>query len=307
MKSALKFVLLVLFLLGLCLDAFRGAEDSFVVLHFRLPSVVAALLGGASLAVSGLAMQSVFRNPLAGPFVLGVSSGASLGVALVSIAGISFGTAFGAFGVLPAAALGAFAVICAVFSCSRFIKNSAGLLIVGLMIGYICDAIVSFLMFMSEGESLRGFLAWGMGSFSRLTFEEIPLFAGAICTGILPLLFSIRYLNLAPLGDAFAMEHGVNVKVCRRVTLLAASFLAAVVTAFCGPIAFLGLAVPHLAYGLFRSTNHRVLFPAAMLIGAVISLAASLFSQLPLQSFMSIVGAPVVLWVLLSSGSARHE
>lgn len=304
-KSLLKFSLLFMILLALSVVVFYAAEDTFVLKYFRFPRFFAALFGGAALAVSGLTMQSVFRNPLAGPFVLGISSGASLGVALVSLAGLSATSFWGSLGILPAAAIGAFAVMSIVFTCSRFIKDAAGLLIVGLMIGYIADAVVSFLIFFSEEQTLHGFLAWGMGSFARLTFEQIPLYTMAILVGMGGLLYSIRYLNLAPLGDEFVREHGMNVKKYKYLTLLASSFIAAVVTAFCGPIAFLGIAVPHLAFGIFRTTNHRVLFPACMLIGGDLALAASLLPQLPLQSFMSIVGAPVVLWVLLRAGRAR--
>ncbi len=278
-------------------------EWILILREFRLPRLGAAILGGAALAVSGLTMQSVFRNPLAGPFVLGVSSGATLGVALVSIAGFSFGV----LGILPAAAFGALLVIAVVFACSEFLKSSVAVLIVGLMIAYLCDAIVSFLIFFSDGESLRRFVAWGMGSFSRVTMTELPLFLIAFIIGFVPLLFLLKYLNLAPYGEQFAKEHGVSVVSCRRLALFCASFLAASVTAFCGPIAFLGLAVPHLAYGIFRSNDHRVLFPATALLGAGLALVASLFPQIPLQTLMSVIGAPTVLWILIFSRHSKNE
>lgn len=298
-RWALSFVLLVALLALLSALALRlgplpeGARE-FVMLQFRLPRLVAAVCGGAALAAAGLAMQSVFANPLAGPFVLGVSSGASLGVALVSLSGLSLG----ALGLLPAAALGAFAAISIVFACSRFFTSSAALLVVGLMVGYLADACVSVLVFLSEGEALRRFMTWGMGTFARLTLAEAPLFAGAVLIGFLPLALSTTYLNLAPMGEEFVFDHGYNAKACRRLCLLAASFLAAVVTAFCGPIAFLGLAVPHLAFGLFKTSRHQVLLPASALLGANLALLASLFPAVPLQTFMAIVGAPVVLFVI---------
>ena len=295
-----SFAVLGLFLLLLALASLFPASlpesaRGFVALHFRLPRLVAAVFGGAALAASGLAMQSVFANPLAGPFVLGVSSGASLGVALVALAGLPLG----AVGVLPAAAVGAFAAISVVFACSRFFSSSAALLVVGLMVGYLADACVSVLVFLSDGEALRRFMTWGMGTFSRLTLGELPVFACAILAGLVPLALSATYLNLAPMGEEFVVDHGYNAKAYRRVCLLAASFLAAVVTAFCGPIAFLGLAVPHLAFGIFKTSDHAVLLPASALIGADLSLLASLFPAVPLQTFMSIVGAPVVLFVVV--------
>lgn len=293
--AVLLALLALLAAVSLVPAALPEASREFILLHFRLPRLLAAVLGGAALAVSGLAMQSVFANPLAGPFVLGVSSGASLGVALVSISGLSLG----AVGLLPAAALGAFAAISVVFACSRFFTSSAALLVVGLMVGYLADACVSVLVFLSEGEALRRFMTWGMGTFSRLTLGEAPVFACAVLAGLLPLALSSTYLNLAPMGEEFVFDHGYNAKSCRRVCLLAASFLAAVVTAFCGPIAFLGLAVPHLAFGLFRTSNHKILLPASALIGANLAALASLFPGVPLQTFMSIVGAPVVLFVVV--------
>lgn len=298
MTKTLKFALLLLLFVGLCLGAFYGAKDALTLQYFRLPRVIAAVFGGAALAASGLTMQSIFKNPLAGPYVMGVSSGATLGVALVSMTGLALGN----FGILPAAAIGAFAVMLCVFSCSRFIKSSAGLLIVGLMIGYLADAVVTVLMLSSQEHSLQVFINWGMGSFSRLTFEEIPVYVLTIVIGLIPLFASLRYLNLAPLGEDFVREHGINEKAYRGVALFAASFLAAIVTAFCGPIAFVGLAVPHIAFGIFKTTNHRVLLPASILIGSSLCVAATLIPNLPLRAFMCLIGAPVVLWVLLRSG-----
>lgn len=278
-------------------------ENQDILWNFRLPLVISAVFGGMGLSVAGLVMQSVFKNPLAGPFVLGVSSGASLGVALVGVAGI----AITSLNILPAALIGGFCTVFIVFLCSRFFIGKAGILIVGLMIGYFADAIVSLVLFFGEANALRGFITWGMGSFSRLSIDNVPCFSLAILIGFLPICFSVRYLNLAPFGDDFVKDHGLSVKFFRWLTLLSASFLASVVTAFCGPIAFLGLAVPHLAYGIFKTTNHAVLLPTSALLGATLALLASLFSYLPLQAIMSVIGVPVILWVLLSSRGKNRE
>ncbi len=281
---------------------FPGSDVSAtqILWELRMPRVFAGLFAGASLGLSGLVLQSVFRNPLAGPFVLGVSSGASLGVALVLLAG--FGR--GSLGILSAAAMGAFGVIFLVLFCSKFLEHSVSLLIVGLMLGYLIDAMVSLLMYFSDAESLRGFVTWGMGSFSRLTLLEAPRFAGVFFVGFALILAGIRYLNVVRLGDAFAESLGIAVRPYRLIVLAGASLLAAGATVYCGPISFLGLAVPHLAYGIFRSSNHRVLIPACALLGALLALMAGWITEIPLNAVTSLLGVPVVLWVLLAS---RHR
>lgn len=278
---------------------FKGkpfAED--VVWQIRIPKACSAILSGVSLAVSGLVLQSVFKNPLAGPFVLGVSSGANLGVALVLLAG--FGK--GSLGVVPGAAVGAFAVVWIVLFASRFVAHSVSLLIVGLMVGYFVDAVVAFLMSVSSAESLRGFVSWGMGSFSRVPLASIESFALVAALGTLPCLLCLRYLNAAQVGDSFAESLGIRVKFSRMLVLFGASLLAAGSTVYCGPIGFLGLASPHIAFGIFRTTNHRVLLPASALVGANLALLSGLVSGIPLSSVTSLVGAPIVLWIFLRSG-----
>ncbi len=278
---------------------FRGkpfVED--VVWQIRVPKACSAFLSGMSLAVSGLVLQSVFRNPLAGPFVLGVSSGANLGVALVLLAGLGNGT----LGVVPGAAVGAFFVVLAVLFASRFVAYSASLLIVGLMVGYFVDAVVAFLMSASSAETLRGFVSWGLGSFSRVPLSSVGSFALVTVVGILPCVLCLRYLNAAQVGDSFAESLGIRVKFSRMFALFGASLLAAGSTVYCGPIGFLGLASPHIAFGIFRTTNHRVLFPASALVGANLALLSGLVSGIPLSSVTSFVGAPVVLWIFLRSG-----
>lgn len=269
--------------------------------EIRFPRFVAASLSGIALAVSGLALQTLFRNPLAGPFVLGISSGASFGVALSLLAGLSFGH----FGVLGSAAVGAFAVTALVMAVSSRFSNSTILLVVGLLVGYFIDALVSLLIVNSDAEALKVYVSWGMGSFGRLTYDGVWIFMVAVCAGLFLVACAMRYLNAVRLGDDFARGLGVNVKVGRSLVLLGTSVLAASATAFCGPVAFVGIAVPHLAFMLFKSSNHRVLLPGSALCGAVLCLSASLFQTLPLNAVLSLVGVPVVLWVILRGGSVR--
>ncbi|MCF0220922.1 MAG: iron ABC transporter permease [Fibrobacter sp.] len=266
--------------------------------EIRFPRMVAAVLSGIALAVSGLSLQTLFKNPLAGPFVLGISSGASFGVALSLLAGFSFGH----LGVLGAASAGALAVTAlVVWVASRFEKSSV-LLIVGLLIGYFIDALVSLLIANSDAESLRVYVSWGMGSFGRLTYDGLWLFAAAVLAGVILVALSVKYLNAVRLGDDFARGVGLNVKRGRALVLLGASILAAACTAYCGPVAFVGIAVPHLAYLLFKTSNHRVLLPGASLCGMVLCLAASLFNTVPLNAVLSLVGVPVILWVVVRGG-----
>ena len=286
--------------------SFKGGQydsvEARIFWQIRVPRLVAAVLSGISLAVAGLSLQTLFRNPLAGPFVLGISSGASLGVALSLLAGFTFGH----FGVLSGAAAGALAVTSIVmFVASRF-ENSTILLIVGLLMGYFIDALVSLLIMGSDAESLRVYVSWGMGSFGRLTFDGIWIFALCTVVGLVLVALSIRYLNAARMGDDFAKGLGVNVRHGRVMVLLGASLLAAASTAFCGPVAFVGIAVPHLSFMLFKTSNHRVLMPASALCGVVLCLAASQFSKFPLNAVLSLVGVPVVLWVIVRGGGLRR-
>jgi iron complex transport system permease protein len=283
-------------------DAHYDSVEARIFWQIRVPRLVAAVLSGISLAVAGLSLQTLFRNPLAGPFVLGISSGASLGVALSLLAGFTFGH----FGVLSGAAIGALVVTSIVmFVASRF-ENSTILLIVGLLMGYFIDALVSLLIMGSDAESLRVYVSWGMGSFGRLTFDGIWIFALCTVVGLVLVTLSIRYLNAARMGDDFAKGLGVNVRQGRVMVLLGASVLAAASTAFCGPVAFVGIAVPHLSFMLFKTSNHRVLMPASALCGVVLCLAASQFSKFPLNAVLSLVGVPVVLWVIVRGGGLRR-
>lgn len=279
-----------------------ASVQSQILWEIRIPRLVAAVLSGLSLAVAGLSLQTLFRNPLAGPFVLGISSGASLGVALSLLLGFSFGH----FGVLSAAAVGAMAVTALVMLVAARFENSTVLLIVGLLVGYFIDALISLMIVGSDAESLRVYVSWGMGSFGRLTLDSVWVFALAVLVGLSLVLLSIRYLNAARLGDDFAKGLGVNVRRGRMMVLLGASLLAASSTAFCGPVAFVGIAVPHLAFMLFKTSNHRVLLPASALCGIVLCLASCQFSTVPLNAVLSLVGVPVVLWVIVRGGGVRR-
>ena len=272
--------------------------------ELRFPRALAAVLAGASLSVSGLCLQTVFRNPLCGPYVLGISSGASLGVALALLAGFGFG----AFGVLGAASLGAILVTQVVLVLASRFKNASVLLVAGLMVGYFVNALVNVLVAGADAESLQAYVSWGLGGFTRLTFGAIPGFMAASIVGLALVLVSMRYLNIVRMGDDFARGLGVAVRRSRIMVLLGSSILAGATTAYCGPVAFIGIAVPHLAFMVFRTTNHRVLLPGVSLCGAFLALLAGLFPvSIPLNAVLSIVGVPVILYVLLKGSNRGGE
>ncbi len=278
-----------------------GSVMNRIFWEIRVPRLVAAVLSGISLSVAGLSLQTLFRNPLAGPFVLGISSGASLGVALSLLAGFSFGY----FGVLSSAAVGALSVTSLVMLVSNRFGSSTVLLIVGLLMGYFLDALVSLLVVGSNAEALKVYVSWGMGSFGRLTSDGIWIFASAVAVGCALVGVSIRYLNAIRMGDDFAKGLGVNVRLYRNLVLLGSSLLAAASTAYCGPVAFVGIAVPHLAFMLFKTGNHRLLLPGSALCGAVLCLLAGLFARVPLNAVLSLVGVPVVMAVIVRGRGGR--
>ena len=267
-----------------------------ILWELRFPRALAAVLAGASLSVSGLCLQTVFRNPLCGPYVLGISSGTSLGVAIALLAGFGFG----ALGVLGAAAAGAILVTQIVLVLASRFRNSSVLLVAGLLVGYFVNALVNVLVSGADAESLQVYVSWGLGSFGRLTLGAVPGFAVSVLVGLVLVVCSMRYLNAIHMGDDFARGLGVRVGRSRVCVLLGSSVLAGAATAYCGPVAFIGIAVPHLAFMLFRTTNHRVLLPAASLCGALLALVAGLFPvSVPLNAVLSIIGVPVILYVLL--------
>jgi iron complex transport system permease protein len=291
------------------------ASWTTIVRQVRLPRAITAALAGAALGVGGLQMQTLFRNPLADPFILGISAGASLGVALVVLtvgtAGTSLVAGLGISGnlsVAGAAAIGAGAVTSIVLLVSRRVANPATVLIIGLMAGYAVTSVVSVLIYSGLGrfERVRAYIAWGFGSFAGTTWSQLAVLVPAIVIGLALALVLVKQLNALLLGDAYAQSMGLNVPRTRFLVVVGASLLAGVVTAFCGPIAFIGVAVPHLARGLLRTSDHRVIVPATILTGAVVALGAGLVAQLPwsdaslpLNAVTSLIGAPVVVAILL--------
>ena len=283
-----------------------------IVWKSRLPQALTALVAGAGLAVSGLQMQTVFRNPLAGPSVLGISSGASLGVAFVILlSGSIGGVALSRLGIIGEIALsvaaiaGALSIMALIAYVSQKIKGSVTLLIVGVMIGYVATAIIGVLKFFSVEEDIRAYVIWGVGSFARVSGNQMMLFV-SLMTILLPLSFLlIKTLNLLLLGDGYARNLGLNIKRARLLVILSAGILTAIVTAYCGPISFLGLAVPHLARAMFQTSDHRILMPSSLLLGAVLALFCNLVARmpgfegaLPVNSVTALIGAPVVASVL---------
>jgi iron complex transport system permease protein len=282
-----------------------------IVLNFRIPKAISAIMVGSGLSISGLLMQTLFRNPLAGPFVLGISSGASLGVALLILGSSLFGGILLSSSVtnwtLPvAASLGAFLVLSAVIITANSVRNTMSILIIGLMFGSFASAIISVLAYFSEAAKLQQFLFWSFGSLGNLSWNELLVFgifyALAMC-GIFPILKS---LNSLLLGENYAKSLGIPIQKSRNIILLITSLLTGVITAFSGPIAFIGLAVPHLARMFFSTSNHKVLVPATALIGAIVLLICDIIAQLPtseytlpINAITSLFGAPIVIWLLI--------
>lgn len=283
----------------------------YIIIDYRLPKTITAILVGSSLSVSGLLMQTLFRNPLAGPFVLGISSGASLGVALLLLSAGIFGgsVAFLAtanFSMALAASLGAFLVLSAVLIAAAHVRNTMSILIIGLMFGSFTGAIISILAYFSSAEQLQQFMFWSFGSLGNLSWQELGLFFTIYIIGILLIIFIIKPLNSLLLGENYAKSMGVNFKSTRTISLIATSLLTGVSTAFSGPIAFIGLAVPHITRLLISSSNHKVLLPSVAIIGAIVMLISDTIAQLPNSDFTlpinavtTLFGAPVVIWLLL--------
>lgn len=293
-----------------------GEEDPVawqnIILKSRLPQALTALVAGAGLSISGLQMQTIFRNPLAGPSVLGISSGASLGVAfVVLLSGQLGGVALSRLGFIGevalsvAAIVGALSVMGLIVLASRKVAGSVTLLIIGVMIGYIANAVIGVLKFFSVEEDIKAYVIWGLGSFARVSGNQMMLFV-TIMAVIIPLSFLlIKPLNLLMLGDGYARNLGLNINRTRVWVITCAGVLTAIVTAYCGPIIFLGLAVPHLCRAIFQTSDHRVLMPTSMLVGASLALLCNLIARLPgfegalpVNSVTALVGAPVVASVL---------
>lgn len=289
-----------------------ASKDSWhtIVVNYRIPKAITAIMVGAGLSVSGLLMQTLFRNPLAGPFVLGISSGASLGVALLILGSSLFGgiafVSTSNFGMAIAASLGSFLVLSAVLIAANKIRNTMSILIIGLMFGSLTSAIISVLAYFSSAEQLQQFIFWGFGSLGNLSWNELAIFASLFLIGITFMLFIVKPLNSMLLGENYAKSMGVNLKRTRNIVLIVTSILTGVITAFSGPIAFVGLAVPHLTKLIFNTSDHKVLIPAVLFSGAILMLVADMIAQLPLSEYTlpinaitSLFGAPIVIWLLV--------
>ena len=298
----------------------RGGESEIwtnIIFSSRIPQALTALMAGAGLAVSGLQMQTVFRNPLAGPSVLGISNGASLGVAfVVLLSGSLGGVALSRMGyvgdaaISVAAIIGSLAVMALIVYVSQKVKGHVTVLIIGVMIGYLATAIIGVLKFFSSEEDIKAYVVWGLGSFARVSGDQMLLFVGLMAL-LLPLsMLLVKTMNLLLLGDAYASNLGLNIRRARMLVITCSGVLVAIVTAYCGPIMFIGLAVPHLARALFRTSDHRILMPATMLAGGVLALLCNLMARmpgfegaLPVNSVTALVGAPVIASVLFK----RHR
>jgi iron complex transport system permease protein len=283
----------------------------YIILNYRLPKAIAAILVGMGLSISGLLMQTLFRNPLAGPYVLGLSSGASLGVAMV-ILGAAFlpesvaSILLSSYGVVLASSLGSFLVLMAVLVVSYRLRDTMAILIVGLMFGSLTSAIVGTLSYFSTAEQLQKFTFWSLGNLGNLSWTSILILFICVLIGLLLSLFSIKPLNALLLGENYARSLGLNYKKSQLIIIFATSILAGSITAFAGPIAFIGLAVPHIAKLIFQTSNHTVLFWSTLLFGASIMLICDSISQvpggditLPINAVTSIFGAPIVIWLLI--------
>lgn len=283
----------------------------YIIMQSRLPQTITATLAGGALAVSGLLLQTAFRNPLAGPSVFGVNSGAGLGVALVVLfmgGSISAGSVSvsGFVAVLVAAFAGAMTVMAVIFFFSMRVRNNVMLLIIGIMIGYISNSAISLLNFFATDEGVKSYMVWGMGSFGGVSVQLLPAFSAVTLTGLLGSVLLIKPLNALLLGDRYAENLGVNIVRVRNWLLVVTGVLTAIVTAFCGPVAFIGLAVPHIARLLLRTDNHRSLLPATILTGSIVALLCSLLCVLPgengvvpLNAVTPLLGAPVIIYVII--------
>ena len=283
----------------------------YIIWDYRMPKAFTSILVGGGLSLSGLLMQTLFRNPLAGPFVLGISSGASLGAALLLmgtslLAGYTSFSFLGDVSLAIAASIGSFLVLLVVMIVAQRVKDTMALLIIGLMFGSITSAIVSVLAYFSSAENLQRFIFWSFGSVGNLSVNQLLLLGGIVALGVILSIISIKSLNAFLLGENYAQSLGVSLKKSRLTIIVATGLLAGGITAFAGPIAFVGLAVPHLTRQIFNTMEHKVLIPAVMLYGAILMLLCDTLAQLPnsasvlpINAITSLVGAPVVIWLLV--------
>lgn len=303
---SIPFIDTVKSLLGQTLE---NESRDYIIQHYRLPKAITAVITGSGLAVSGLLMQTLFRNPLAGPYVLGLSSGASLGVALVIMGGGLLGTSalfLSGWSIIIAASLGSFLVMLAVIGASFRMKNTMAILIIGIMFAALTGAIVNVLSYFSLSEQLQKYVFWSFGSLGNLSSTELSIMSLFWIIGIILSVFSLKSLNALLLGESYAKSMGAPIRGNRFVVILATSILAGSITAFAGPIAFIGLAVPHLVRLVIPVSNHLILMPAVLIAGAILMLVCDIIAQLPgseltlpINAVTSIFGAPIVIWLLL--------
>ena len=300
--------------LGDVLGSLTGSEVSratsrVIVLETRLPMACTAMLAGAALSIAGLLMQTTFDNPLAGPSILGISTGSSLGVAIVMLAlGGSIGGVLGSsLSALIGALLGAGVIMLVLLAFSSIVKNSVMLLIIGIMVSHLASSAISLLNFFSTQEGVHSYVIWGLGNFSGVTLERLPIFAILVVASVLLSMTLVKPLNALLLGARYAENLGVNIRGTRNRLLVLSGVLTAVVTAFCGPIGFIGLIVPHIARLSLRSSNHIVLLPATALAGAVVALLCTLISVvpsasgiIPINAITPIIGVPIIIYIIVN-------
>ncbi len=292
-----------------------------IIFLFRLPKAITAAIAGAALSISGLQMQTLFRNPLAGPSILGIGAGASLGVALVVLTAASGGGSqfleglglAGDVGIVAAASIGSSLVLFLVLVVSKKVQSVITLLILGMLFGYAVNALVSILIHFSIAERVHAYIAWTFGSFGGTTWKQLFVFAPIAAAGLIAALFTGKILNVMLLGEEYARSMGLRIKQARIFTIVITALLTGAVTAFCGPIAFLGVAVPHLCRSLFNTSDHKILLPAVIVLGAVLALFSDFISQLPgsqsvlpLNSVTALIGTPVIVWVILRRKNLRE-
>lgn len=298
----------------------KGVEEgpfTFIVLGSRLPQAVTAILAGAALTVSGLMLQTAFRNPLAGPSILGITSGSSLGVALVilllggsvSAAGYSWG---GYMAILIGSFIGSIAIMGLLLLFSVWLKNDLMLLITGIMVGYLTSSVITLLNYLSTAEGVHGYAMWGMGNFNGVALGQLPFFSIAIASGLIFSILMVKPLNIILLGENYARNLGVKMQWVRNMLLVTTGLLTSVVTAFCGPISFIGLVVPHIVRMIFQTSDHRIIIPGCILTGAVVGLVCNLLCILPeniilpLNGVTPLIGVPVILYVIFKERRGRR-
>ncbi|MDX9923769.1 MAG: iron ABC transporter permease [Ignavibacteriaceae bacterium] len=339
-NKIITIILLVLLVIAFTLDIVLGSVDipifeavkilfgnsstdqiwNTIILEFRIPKAITAMLAGSALSVCGLIMQTYFRNPLAEPYVLGISSGASFGVALVILTAGSFGLNlyflgdfFSQLSITTAAVIGSALVLLLITFAAKKVSSNVTLLILGLMIGHIIGALESILKYFSAPENLQGYIIWGMGNFSNVLWKDLYFLVPIIFLGLAGSYILSKQLNLLLLGEHYALSMGANIKLLRFLLIIIGGVLAGIITAFCGPIAFIGIAVPQITRNLLHESDHRKLIPAVALVGSLLTLICDMIAQmpggeqtLPINVVTSLVGAPVVIWIILQQRKIKH-